>query len=665
MPDMDFDSDAMLAFFGQMGKGVDELKTKIVSLNEASLAMKKMTDETERFGQTIQRHTRSTLRGMEGAVTNLTRIVGGAGGLALTLVGAAKTLDNFAVGELRLRNFATNTGFTTGAIRNLRVQLSAAGLSADEAAQGIGSVGAKLQEVLALQETSPFYRALQASEPQMAEYVRHLVNAGKQQEALNYLQEKFNNGGERFKIYLSGISGQSKAAWEAQRTGMQGLIPAWEFNEEAARQYHRTMVNLETIFTGVWTSMTYTVLEGLVKLTGSDGLEDLNKKAKAFADNFKKFFDDSVMPTLRTTFAEAKAIIAWFEEHGKTRDWEQGGRLRPEEFIRRQNEDEQKKDFNIFEWLGSYIVSPAAAAEDEGKGELLRQEVDTDKDSDRMLRDMRDIIQRWDDEVEGVGAGGAEGGAGGAATFAERFSGTGGDGNTGSTAATGGPVGLNDEGGKKIDAETMREAERLGRAGDTAGVQRLFTQRGYRMTGPACGRVAAGYVKSAGFKPPTGSAIATTWHKWGVSSTGEEINSADRPFGSMVATYWHGRYQGKQGQILRPGETGGHVMTPVTGTYDSKTNTAVFADQYGAKRRSLNDMDVRYAGDEAVAALRAQRGEQRDKIDKGNGKSPWDSPSASVNVTIKNAPPGVKTNAEADGAFKTLNLSRSNQLVYN
>jgi hypothetical protein len=91
----------------------------------------------------------------------------------------------------------------------------------------------------------------------------------------------------------------------------------------------------------------------------------------------------------------------------------------------------------------------------------------------------------------------------------------------------------------------------------------------------------------------------------------------------------------------------------------------VFADQYGAKRRSLNDMDVRYAGDEAVAALRAQRGEQRDKIDKGNGKSPWDSPSASVNVTIKNAPPGVKTNAEADGAFKTLNLSRSNQLVYN
>jgi hypothetical protein len=47
MPDMDFDSDAMLAFFGQMGKGVDELKTKIVSLNEASRAMKKIRPSSD------------------------------------------------------------------------------------------------------------------------------------------------------------------------------------------------------------------------------------------------------------------------------------------------------------------------------------------------------------------------------------------------------------------------------------------------------------------------------------------------------------------------------------------------------------------------------------------------------------------------------------------
>ena len=43
MADNDFDSDAMLAFFGQMGKGIDELKTKVTNLNQAGDAMKKMT----------------------------------------------------------------------------------------------------------------------------------------------------------------------------------------------------------------------------------------------------------------------------------------------------------------------------------------------------------------------------------------------------------------------------------------------------------------------------------------------------------------------------------------------------------------------------------------------------------------------------------------------
>jgi hypothetical protein len=173
-------------------------------------------------------------------------------------------------------------------------------------------------------------------------------------------------------------------------------------------------------------------------------------------------------------------------------------------------------------------------------------------------------------------------------------------------AGPGGPAALNDEKGRPIDPETMRQAEELGRAGDTAGLQRLFASKGYHMSGPACGAVASAYVRSAGFKPPAGASVATNWHGWGEKMEPSGINAPGHPFGSMVGTYWHGTYGSAIGRMLGPGQQGGHVMTIVPGTYDPKTNTAMFADQHGSgvRRRSLNDIDLRYAGDAAIAALK-------------------------------------------------------------
>jgi len=664
----DFDSDAMLAFFGQMGKEVDGLKTRITSLSEAGSAMKKMTDETERFGQTIQRHTRGAMRGMEGAASHLATVIGGAGGLAAMFVGAAKSLDAFAVGALQNRNFAINTGFAGEALKKMRLQMSAAGISANEASQGIGNIGAKLQEVLALQETSGFYRSLQASSPALAEQVRQLMNAGDQQGALNVLQEAYNNGGERFKAWLPTVTGMTRAQWESQKVGLKGLIEPWKISKESALEYHKTMVNLETIFDGVWKSVSASMLEGILKLTGTEGgMEGLNKKAKAFAEGFKKYFDGPVMDTLKTTYREAKFIIDVINKYvpadltvGKlaTAMKQQPSGIEGYTAKSGAGIGPMQGMVKFYDWFTKLFSTEAHAGEYEPGATLLQQE--TEKDSSKILADMRDIFVKWDDELVGGGIGGGWGGKGGM--------GGGGDGAS-PESGQGGPARLNDEGGKVIDADTMKQAEMLGRAGDVAGLQRLFAQRGYKMSGPACGIVASGYVKSAGFKPPPGGAIATSWHKWGEASTKEGINEPGHPFGSMVATYWHGRYGGTQGQILAPGARGGHVMTIVPGTYDPKTNTADMVDQYGYShgKRTLNDLDIRYAGAEAVAAVEAARGNQRDKVDKAiTPKSDvWSKASANVNINLNNVPAGVKTDADIDGGvFKTLKLNRSNQVAY-
>ena len=201
----------------------------------------------------------------------------------------------------------------------------------------------------------------------------------------------------------------------------------------------------------------------------------------------------------------------------------------------------------------------------------------------------------------GSGAGSGGGGAGGG--YAGGRAGGGGGGGVGGSGSPGGPAQLTDEKGRPIDAETMAQVEVLGRAGDDKGLERLFQQKGYHASGTFCGIVASKYVRSAGFKPPEGSAVATNWHLWGQQGTAEGINDPNRPFGSMVGTYWHGTYGAAKGRLLGTGQIGGHVMTIVPGTYDPKTKTAMFADQNGkgVRRRPVADMDIRYAGDTAVA----------------------------------------------------------------
>jgi hypothetical protein len=654
MAENDIDSEAMLAFFGQLGKGVDDLKVKVTNLNAAGDAMNKMTVATQRFGQTVSIQTAGPIKGLE---VGLFRAVGAVGSLAFGIVAIAKAFDSIASSSLRSRNFAINTGFTTANVKEMKLQLAAAGISADDASQGIANIGAKLQEVQALQEASPFYRTLQASDPLMAANVLHLMKAGKQQEALNVLQQNFNKEGQRFQAWLPTVTGMSRAAWEAQKTKMEGLIPAWKVEKGAAAQYHKNMVNLGTIFDGVWTEITYKMLNGVMELTGSKGIDELNTKAKKFTENFKQYFDANVLPTLKTTMAEIKAIYGFYKSI-------QSDAPEPEGY---DPDVEAKKWNDIWDWFTKpfgYGSSSNKLSSDAGVGDIvIRSEtIDVSKEANGSIHDIRDLFLKWENQEGGrgsVGVGGHMAGGLGSRTAGYSSGGS-------PEGQQGGPVGLSDQAGRKIDPETMRQAEILGRAGDVAGLQRLFSQKGYQASGRYCGIVAAQYVKSAGFQPPTGSAIATNWHKWGETiKDPNDINAPDRPFGSMVGTYWHRRYGGNYGQVLATGQTGGHVVTFIPGSYDPKTRKIDVVDQYGYthRKRSIDDMDMRYAGAEAVAAAKALReGGDRKQIDRAIA-SPSNSSSSfsKLLINLKNVPSGIKTDAGGDG-FGEVKVNRENRL---
>jgi hypothetical protein len=228
---------------------------------------------------------------------------------------------------------------------------------------------------------------------------------------------------------------------------------------------------------------------------------------------------------------------------------------------------------------------------------------------------------------------------------------------------------LTDQRGAGIDAATMKDVETLGRAGDIHGLQSLFAKKGYRMSGTACGMIATKYVRDAGYKPPSGSAIATSWHKWGEKLDPNDINAADHPFGSMVGTYYHRRYGGDRRELLRTGETGGHVMTIIPGSYDAKTGTVDVVDQYGYHhgKRTISDLDLRFAGNKAVEAIAAKRGgnvqSDRAAIDASDG---GDKKVRTVDVQTNgkltadvNAPRGAEVKVEGGGAFNKTETNRT------
>ena len=650
MPTNDFDSQAMLAFFAQLGKEVDDLKTKISGLNESGgKGMGKVADETERFGKAIEKHRRESVSPMVTTIKELTTSLVGPVGLAYGVYKVAESLDKFAVGELRMRNFATNTGFSVDAVQKLQLQMRAAGLTAEEASQNIGSIGAKLQELRTHQQASGFYQAIAASNPALAEQVRLLVNQGKQQEALAKIQEAYIRGGERYKNYLVEITGVSRSAFDAQKVGLEGLIAPWKYSDAEAQKYHRTILGLETSFSNVWTSMANTMLKEINRMVG--GQEGLEKSTKEMADSINQIIRDTFNPTpeankrmLDKLDAERNALVS-----------------APAQWSRSALEESNKSGV-----LHS-LNRPFKAAHDFlfGGGDG-----DTAKDSNNLLRDMRDLMQKWDiDEHAGPGAG-PGGGARGGMTFRPgiRTSGSGSELGVGTDTAAipagaGTPNAAIAEQRKPLMDEinaspalrekvySMLQSEESGVGPRTATAEALFNRvamiRKLDPTWTIAKELNSGFYGPINRAHQAGHELPITH---GRSRAQSEAALGSTAGGSMVAV---GRTD--QGMAGDPNAAGpGRVKVPGThGIFNFWKG-----DRDNHRFKFTHADSARFAEEEMRLAEQG-----RATIDKG--MVPWNSNfgGAHIRVDFNGVPKGVKTDGDVldTGVFKTLKINRSPQ----
>jgi hypothetical protein len=650
MATADFDKDALLTFVNELTTRVDELKKELVSLGDQSgTGLKKVSTELDKIKQSVDVDTKSIIA-IKDQSSGWVNVLRGSVGLGVAFYSAGKAMEGFAQGQLQLRNFATDVGLTVTAIGGLRTQMSAAGIDTQTANQQLSSLASKLDSIKVYQTASPVYKAIAANDPALAKQLLDAEKIGNRMKSIDAIRERWNQpNNPRSRLYLGQELGVNQSTMEALNRNRTGLVQPWEYSQDETDKYNKDWTNSMTTLQNYWGAT-------LMTMVG---------QTNQFIENTKSEFGG-----LTNFFGKLKADFEGHGEEGKQifgpkgilpNKEELGGLFGSKGFL-----PDTKEMKDAWESLKKNMSMEAHASVPTGGETLLegdtsfsqrfgawsKEKLDTQKDSNELLIEIRDLMK---------------GNAGPAGVAGAGFGG--GDGSGSGTSSPGGPAQLSDESGKAIDAETMKQAEALGNKGDVAGLQKLFAQKGYRMSGAACGIVASKYVRSAGFQPPKAGAIATSWHNWGEKLDPNDINAPGHPFGSMVGTYWHRRYGGNQNEVLSPGQTGGHVMTLVPGTYDPKTNTVDTVDQYGYShgRRKLGDLDLRYAGKSAVEAAEARRSgkpdqqEARDKIDSSFPGMRKDK--ARVDVEFNGVPKGVKTEAELmdQGVFNTLNIKKSQQ----
>jgi hypothetical protein len=633
MPANDFDSEALLSFVSELSRRVEDLKKEIVSLGDQSgTGLRRSAEQMEKLGQAVDKNAKP-LKAMKDQTSNLVGALRGSVGLGVAFYGATQAMENFVRSELQLRNFAVDVGLTSSEVSKMRTQLSAAGIDARTADQQLGSLASKLDSIKTYQTASPVYKAVAANDPILAKQLLDAEKIGNRMKSIDAIRQKWNVPGERSKLYLGETLGVTASTMQALNKNQAGLVQPWEYSEKELEKANRDWTNLITTVTNYWGA-------SMMKMVGS---------TNEFVTNTEK---------------EWGGITTWFQGlkddfAGKGKSGEQI--FGPKGFLpdKKELEDawaalkkQMSSEAHADEPTGSETLLEGDASFSQRFGEWTKDKLDVQKNSGQLLQDIRDLLRGESGSGGPMGVGGAG------------FGGSGGGGDS----SPGGQAKLNDEAGNPIDQETMKQAEVLGRSGDVAGLQKLFAQKGYHMSGAACGIVASKYARAAGFQPPKSGAIATTWHTFGEAMKPSDINAPEHPFGSMFATYYHRRYGGNPNEVLSTGQIGGHVMTIVPGTFDEKTGTAMFADQYGVRRRSLKDMDPRYAGAEAVRLAEAHRTgklpDQADARNKIDSSFPgMRTGTARVNVEFNGVPKGVKTEAELldQGVFNQLNIKKSQQ----
>ncbi len=157
----DFDSDAMLAFVGQLTKQFQDLQKVLVDIgNQSGTGMKKAGDEVERFGSSVKKHAGTSIKEMNLGLKDMATSLLGPVGIAVGIYKVGQALETFAVGQIRLQNFARDAGYTSQSIQRLQFAGEHMGYTIAETNDIIKNFGSSVTSLHLDKQASDLWRNL-------------------------------------------------------------------------------------------------------------------------------------------------------------------------------------------------------------------------------------------------------------------------------------------------------------------------------------------------------------------------------------------------------------------------------------------------------------------------------------------------------------------------
>lgn len=437
--------DSMSAALRTMGRELEALNRKALETGISGAGgLEKFSRQTGQLSEITQRTSRS-LSGMGDLMSGMAKTLLGPVGLAAGFVAVAKSMDNFAVSQLQLHNFATNTGFATSKIIEMNRQLARSGIDAGQARSEIASVGAKLQEIATYGVGSRFAQEIAYGDAALA---RSLVTLKTHEEQIRAISDSYNRGTQAWKNYIVEKTGASHAFWEAQNDDLRGATKEFEYSKAELKKYHQEMDNLYTAGRNVFNEFSMTGIRAVAAL--GEEFHKLGYESHGLADDWQKLVDQfnrlrglgktPILPGLFGETPEERAKTTAAERY-MTEDYDAAGagRLTPSEQRDRtrgklQEEADRLRSTQPFSWQklfrrqslegdlelphGASPIMFSRTAEDLTKIE---------EDSNRILSEIRDTLQ---------GRTGFGGGGGGSS--ASPYGGTNAPGGVGGSVGMGG-----------------------------------------------------------------------------------------------------------------------------------------------------------------------------------------------------------------------------------
>lgn len=401
-------------------------------------ALQQMGRDLEGFHKKAQEASSSTggFKKLDAIFGSMSKSLLGPIGLAAGFYAVARELEKVAVNSVQMQNFARNTGFASENVQDMQQAMRRMGMSMQEANSVIGTLGSKLNNLAAFKEGSELYRTLSQSQGgvQFANRLKELVQAGNQMGAVNEIIRTFSVQTREAKIALSEYFGVPVSVLEDYSRASARGIEIWQVNAKEAQKYHDMWVDFEVQFSNIWKNIANHGIEGINKL--GIALSEEGITARRIADEINSG-TDTVLATLKTDIQDIKDIIAAYkalrdslkpenivggaqQQYGPPNpvappiSGPNGPGPQPDPTITTTGKWQTFKSW----WLnvlpnatGAFPPNDGSATFNErfGAGDFSNRSIILQTDSNAVLRDMRDILQRMELKGEGSGSGGGGG----------------------------------------------------------------------------------------------------------------------------------------------------------------------------------------------------------------------------------------------------------------